>query len=71
MPTKLAVWRDQHKLIAECNTHKRQLYNLQNDPGERHNLSDRLPALAEELVRQIKLYMEKQKGNPKLNCPNL
>jgi arylsulfatase A-like enzyme len=71
MPTKLAVWRDQHKLIAECNTHKRQLYNLKNDPGERHNLSDRLPALAEELVRQIKLYMEKQKGNPKLNCPNL
>lgn len=50
---RIAVRRDNWKLIVQNlgNTPHAELYNLQNDPGESENLSNRYPHLAEELQK--------------------
>ena len=50
MAWKRAVVRGRYKLIV-TRPGKNELYDLESDPGERRNLAEERPALAEELLR--------------------
>jgi len=71
LPTKLAVWWNQYKLIASCETGKSVLYDLKSDPEERIDVSTRQPAVADDLKRRLKSQLSRQSREPRLDCPNL
>ena len=71
LPTKLAVWWNQFKLIASCETGKSVLFDLKSDPQERIDVSARQPAVADDLKRRLKSQLSRQSRKPRLACPNL
>jgi arylsulfatase A-like enzyme len=71
LPTKLAVWWNQYKLIISCGAGSTEVYNLSTDPDERTNLAEKEGAVIELLKRQLKLQLARQLREPKLVCPNI
>jgi arylsulfatase A-like enzyme len=57
LPNQWAVLRDDWKLIAHKNG-KNQLFNLANDPSEKHNLADAEPARVVELLAELKVLRQ-------------
>jgi arylsulfatase A-like enzyme len=70
LPTKLAIWRNQYKLVASCESGSQELYDLKNDPQELFNIARQQAALVEKLKGELKLHIAKQKREPKMTCPN-
>jgi arylsulfatase A-like enzyme len=50
LPTKLAIWRNQYKLVASCESGSQELYDLKNDPQELFNIARQQAALVEKLT---------------------
>ncbi len=58
----LAVRYGGWKLIATGRGDRRQLFDLTNDPGERHDLFAERPDKAAELERLLELHREESRG---------
>lgn len=71
LPTKLALWWEQYKLIVACGQKHTELYDLRNDPGEQHNIADGQSALVAGLEHRLKDQLARQPHKPKLSCPSL
>ncbi|MGE5220415.1 MAG: sulfatase [Chloroflexota bacterium] len=71
LPTKLALWWEQYKLIVACGQKHTELYDLRNDPGEQHNIADSESALVSGLEHRLKDQLARQPHHPKLRCPSL
>jgi arylsulfatase A-like enzyme len=54
LPTKLAIWSKNYKMIFSCDSSVVELYNLSDDPRENSNLSNRNAGVADELSRELK-----------------
>jgi arylsulfatase A-like enzyme len=55
------MMKGQYKLVLEGaspNVNGYELYDLENDPGERKNLADELPDLAEGMQGELRLWQE-------------
>ena len=59
-----AIRSGAHKLIYFYEDQRAELYDLQRDPGEQYDLSEREPDLAEKLTRQLKNRL--QEANARL-----
>jgi arylsulfatase A-like enzyme len=72
---KRAILRpDGHKLILTLESGERELYDLASDPGERVNLAEAQPALADELEAELRAHfralghpLEERSWKPGLN----
>jgi arylsulfatase A-like enzyme len=53
LPTKLAIWSKNYKIIFDCSNSALELYDLSQDPEERLNLSKRKSEVIEELTQEI------------------
>ena len=71
LPTRIAIWRDQYKLIVTCASGALELYDVKRDPLEQFNLWSQRTNVVEDLKRELKLEMAKQSHEPTLVCPNL
>ena len=71
LPTKLAIWWNQYKMIISCGPGKPELYDLSTDSDERSNLADSEVTIVEELKQRLKIQLAKQSREPKLLCPNI
>jgi arylsulfatase A-like enzyme len=71
LPTKLAVWGEDYKLIVTCGSDRPLLYDLTSDPEEQTDLSLRHPKIVDDLKSGLKRQLAKQPGVPRLDCPNL
>jgi arylsulfatase A-like enzyme len=71
LPTKLAIWWDQYKMILTCAPGTTELYNMKTDPEERFNLAEQRDAVVTEMKHQLRLQMAKQSRHTKLVCPNI
>ena len=71
LPTRIAIWRDQYKLIVTCASGALELYDLKRDPLEQFNRWSQRTNVVEDLKRELKLEMAKQSHEPTLVCPNL
>lgn len=57
--------RDEHwKLVMETKTESRELYDLATDPGEKFNLIDRHPEIAERLTARITSIVNAGRSSP-------
>jgi arylsulfatase A-like enzyme len=61
---RLGSW----KLIEAPAEGRRELYDLAADPGERRDLSERRPELAEQLAGQIRAFREAESGKPRASA---
>lgn len=53
-----AIRQGDYKLIVFLNDNKLELYNLENDIGEQHNLAEELPKIREELYTKLQNWWE-------------
>lgn len=54
----MVIVQDGYKLIYNRNAYSFELFNLREDPGELHNLFDRMPYKAEELQRLLGRFVD-------------
>jgi len=71
LPTKLAIWWRQYKLIASCDVGQSFVYDLASDPHEQINIAKQNPTLTVELKRRLRLQLAKQPSKVRLKCQNL
>jgi arylsulfatase A-like enzyme len=71
LPTKIAIWWGNYKLIAACQNGEAVLYDLRRDPQEQIDITEREPAIAEDLKRRIRTRLSRQSAEPRMSCPNL
>jgi hypothetical protein len=71
LPTKLAIWWRQYKLIASCDVGQAFVYDLAIDPQEQIDISKQTPALTVELKRRLKAQLAKQPRKVRFSCQNL
>jgi arylsulfatase A-like enzyme len=71
LPTKLAVWWRQYKLIASCDVGQSFVYDLASDPQEQTDIGKQNPALTVELKRRLKAQLAKQPRKVQLKCQNI
>jgi arylsulfatase A-like enzyme len=69
--TKLAIWWNRFKLIADCYSPLVELYDLVNDPAEEFNLAERERETTRNLKVRLKQHLAKQLGPLRLVCENL
>jgi arylsulfatase A-like enzyme len=69
LPTKLAIRRENFKLIVNCDLKQAEIYDLGRDPNERADLSPSEPLLVKELWRNLEQHLAKQKGEQRMECP--
>jgi len=68
LPTQLAIWWKQYKLIVGCDGLRTELYNLDEDQKEATNLALGNPALVKQLKSQLAARLRGQPGKSKLLC---
>lgn len=68
LPTKLALWAKPYKLIQHCDTGQALLYNLNDDPGEKTDLTGKAPAALARLQQMLKGKLAAQIKGPKVTC---
>jgi arylsulfatase A-like enzyme len=68
LPTKLALWAKPYKLIQHCDTGQALLYNLNDDPGEKTDLTGKAPATLARLQQMLKGKLAAQIKGPKVTC---
>lgn len=71
LPTKLAIWWKQYKLITGCDYGPIELYDLAKDPGEQVNLAERQTEMVAELRLKLKQHLAKQSQPARLTCAKL
>jgi len=71
LPTKLALWWRQYKLIASCDVGQSFVYDLTSDPNEQIDIAKQNPALTVELKRRLKAQLAKQPSKVRFSCQNL
>jgi arylsulfatase A-like enzyme len=71
LPTQIAIWWDNYKLIAACQSGQASLYDLRSDPQERFDIAARFPGVGEDLKGRLRARLARQSGEPRLSCPNL
>ena len=71
LPTKLALWWRQYKLIAACDSGQFVVYDLASDPQEQVDIGKQNPALTLELKRRMQEQLAKQPHKVRLNCQTL
>jgi arylsulfatase A-like enzyme len=59
LPTKLAIWSKDYKMIVTCDSPGIELYNLSEDPRENLDLSNRKTLLVDELTRELKAHLQR------------
>jgi arylsulfatase A-like enzyme len=52
-----AIRRGDHRLVEFYDDHRVELYNLRDDVGERHDLAESLPDLAESLQKELHVWL--------------
>ena len=58
---KRAMMKDQFKLVVEGRTPNEkgfELYDIQNDPGEKQNLANEYPEIVEEMLAKMRNWQE-------------
>ncbi|MDP9129409.1 MAG: sulfatase-like hydrolase/transferase, partial [Candidatus Binatota bacterium] len=71
LPTQIALWWGNHKLIAACESGQASLYDLRSDPQERVDIAARFPEVGEDLKGRLRARLSRQSAEPRLRCPNL
>jgi arylsulfatase A-like enzyme len=61
---KRALRTDRYKLYYDRHTGREELYDLAKDPGEKLNIIDSQPKIAEPLRRELKKWMAAERGKP-------
>ena len=64
-PSKYLVRSPSHSLVLWENAKWRALYDLRSDPGQRRNVIDQHPDLAEDLVAVFREFAEEQRRPPR------
>ena len=68
LPTKLAIWSGQYKMIVACDKGKVELYDLTKDPGEMVDLSSHLGTIVQLLKQRLALRLSVQSQRPPMSC---
>jgi arylsulfatase A-like enzyme len=68
-PTKVAIRREQFKLIVSCDRNRAELYDLSRNPTERADLSASEVRVVKELWRNLEQYLARQKSEQRMECP--
>lgn len=68
LPTKLAIWSGQYKMIVSCDKGKVELYDLTEDPGELVDLSSHLGTIVQLLKQRLALRLSVQSHRPLMSC---
>lgn len=58
LPTKLAIWAMDYKMIVTCDSPGIELYNLSEDPRENLDLSNQKTGLVDELTHELKARLQ-------------
>jgi arylsulfatase A-like enzyme len=62
-----ALRQENWKLVYDYKKHQAELYNLESDIGEQHNLSKKLPEKSKELTALLTKYLKKYKAQLPVN----
>ena len=68
LPTKIAIWSQDYKMILSCDNPATELYNLSEDPREAQDVSDEQTTVVEELMRELKGRLQGRFGKPMEVC---
>jgi arylsulfatase A-like enzyme len=58
LPTKLAIWSKDYKMIVTCDSPGIELYNLAEDPQEHLDLSNQKLGLVNELTQELRSRLQ-------------
>lgn len=61
---KRAVRTGEYKLYYDRYTKREELYNLRSDPGEKHNILEERPDVADSLRKELRRWMAAERGSP-------
>lgn len=64
-----AIYRDQYQLILNITSGAIEIYNLETDPGQKHNLFGEKHSYPPEIVEQMRAVAEKIKKLSQENKP--
>lgn len=67
---RFAIRDGKWKLLMEKGRHKRELYDLESDPSEKHNVLDEHASVANQLVEQISQIVRNGRSTPGQPQPN-
>jgi arylsulfatase A-like enzyme len=65
-----ALRMGKYKLIEIFETEKIELYNLEDDPEELHNLVEAKPLLAQKMLKHLKSWQKKSGAEMAKSNPN-
>lgn len=68
LPTKLAIWSGEYKLIVSCAGEKAELYYLAEDPQELVDISSKERQMVDKLKHRLRLAASIQATQPRLDC---
>jgi len=71
LPTKLAIWSKDYKMIVNCDEFAAELYNLSADPRETLDISNEKPGVVQELTRELKARWQGRSGKPMHFCADI
>jgi arylsulfatase A-like enzyme len=67
-PTKVAIRRQQYKLIVSCDTQRAELYDVVRDPGEQTNLALIEPLTLKDLWDTLIALLNRQQSDQRMIC---
>jgi arylsulfatase A-like enzyme len=68
LPTKLAIWSGQYKMIVSCDRTRVELYDLAQDPGEVVDLSSHSHVMVKLLKQKLAFRLSVQSRRPAMSC---
>lgn len=68
LPTKLAIWSGQYKMIVSCDRSKVELYDLAEDPAELVDLSSHSATTVQSLKQRLTLHLSTPSQKPVMSC---
>jgi len=68
LPTKLAIWSKDYKMIVNCDGPGIELYNLSEDPRENLDLSNQKTGLVDELTHELRERLQGQLAKQMESC---
>jgi arylsulfatase A-like enzyme len=68
LPTKLAIWSGQYKMIVSCDGSKVELYDLAEDPGELVDLSSHSATTVQLFKQRLTLHLSARSQRPVMKC---
>jgi arylsulfatase A-like enzyme len=67
-PTKLAIRRQQFKMIVNCDNNRAELYDLSRDPSEQSDLVPAKATIVKQLWTKLEQYLARQNGSARMEC---